>query len=120
MRCFRTPCKLENSFKGIALNTANFLDKLVDRLIESFDNLHYFGFALFKQYTLLKISRSFITIGISLAVRFRTSGRIYFMGSIHILFVQFNPGEGNPIYYHGPHELCIVAGGPQNKLILSH
>jgi len=22
---------------------------------------------------------------------------------------------GEPIYYHGPHELCIVAGGPQNQ-----
>jgi len=21
-------------------------------------------------------------------------------------------------YYHGPHELCIIAGGPQNQLIL--
>jgi len=21
---------------------------------------------------------------------------------------------GEPIYYHGPHELCIIAGGPQN------
>jgi len=26
---------------------------------------------------------------------------------------------GELIYYHGPHELCIIAGGPQNQLILS-
>jgi len=26
---------------------------------------------------------------------------------------------GEPIYCHGPHELCIIAGGPQNQLILS-
>ena len=26
---------------------------------------------------------------------------------------------GEPIYYHGPHEMCIMAGGPQNQLILS-
>jgi len=26
---------------------------------------------------------------------------------------------GEPIYYHGPHEFCIIAGGPQNQLILS-
>jgi len=26
---------------------------------------------------------------------------------------------GEPIYYHGPHRLCIIAGGPQNHLILS-
>ena len=24
-----------------------------------------------------------------------------------------------PVYYHGPHELCITAGEPQNQLILS-
>ena len=28
-------------------------------------------------------------------------------------------GGGGPIHYHGPHELCIFAGGPQNRLILS-
>jgi len=27
--------------------------------------------------------------------------------------------DGEPIYYHGPHELCISAGGPQNQLISS-
>jgi len=26
---------------------------------------------------------------------------------------------GEPIYYHGPHELCSIAGGSQNQLILS-
>ena len=26
---------------------------------------------------------------------------------------------GEPNYYHGPHELCIIAGGPQHQLILS-
>jgi len=26
---------------------------------------------------------------------------------------------GEPIHYHGPHELCIIAGGPQNQWILS-
>jgi len=26
---------------------------------------------------------------------------------------------GEPIYYHGPHELCVIAGGPQIQLILS-
>jgi len=26
---------------------------------------------------------------------------------------------GELIYYHGPHELCIITGGPQNQLILS-
>jgi len=25
---------------------------------------------------------------------------------------------GEPIYYHGPHELCISAGGPQNQSII--
>jgi len=27
--------------------------------------------------------------------------------------------DGEPIYYHGRHELCIIAGGPQNQLIVS-
>ena len=27
-------------------------------------------------------------------------------------------GAGEPIYYHGPHELCIIADGPQKQLIL--
>ena len=27
--------------------------------------------------------------------------------------------QSTPVYYHGPHEICIVAGGPQNQLILS-
>ena len=27
--------------------------------------------------------------------------------------------SGEPNYYRGPHELCIVAGGPQNQQILS-
>ena len=26
---------------------------------------------------------------------------------------------GEPIYYHRPHELCIIDGGPQNQLTLS-
>jgi len=26
---------------------------------------------------------------------------------------------GEPIYYHRPDELTIIAGGPQNQLILS-
>jgi len=26
---------------------------------------------------------------------------------------------GESIYYQGPHELCIIDGGPQNQLILS-
>jgi len=26
---------------------------------------------------------------------------------------------GKLIYYHGPRELCIIAGGPQNQSILS-
>jgi len=26
---------------------------------------------------------------------------------------------GEPIYCYGPHELCIIAGGTQNQLILS-
>jgi len=26
---------------------------------------------------------------------------------------------GEPIYYQGPYELCIIAGGPQNQLISS-
>jgi len=26
---------------------------------------------------------------------------------------------GEPIYYHEPHELCIIAGRPQNQLISS-
>ena len=26
---------------------------------------------------------------------------------------------GEPVHYHGPHELCITAGEPQNQLILS-
>jgi len=28
-------------------------------------------------------------------------------------------GGGEPVYYHGPHELCITAGEPQNQLVLS-
>jgi len=24
---------------------------------------------------------------------------------------------GGPIYYHGPHESCIISGGPQNQVI---
>jgi len=27
--------------------------------------------------------------------------------------------SGEPNYYRGPHELCIIAGGPQNQQILS-
>jgi len=27
--------------------------------------------------------------------------------------------HSKPIYYVGPHELCIIVGGPQNQLILS-
>jgi len=27
--------------------------------------------------------------------------------------------EREPIYYHGPQEMCIIAGGPQNQLNLS-
>jgi len=27
--------------------------------------------------------------------------------------------DGEPIHYHGPHELCFITGGPQNHLILS-
>ena len=27
--------------------------------------------------------------------------------------------RGEPNYYRGPHELCIIAGGPQNQQILS-
>jgi len=27
--------------------------------------------------------------------------------------------EWEPSYYHGPHELCIIAGGQQHQLILS-
>jgi len=29
------------------------------------------------------------------------------------------PAVGNLIYYHGSHELCIIAGGTQNQLTLS-
>jgi len=32
--------------------------------------------------------------------------------------ITFKPG-GEPIYYHGPDKLCVIAGGPQNQLILS-
>jgi len=35
-----------------------------------------------------------------------------------MLLIHFTRG-GKPIYYHGPHELYIIAGGPQNHLILS-
>jgi len=33
------------------------------------------------------------------------------------LFMPYIMG-GEVIYYHGPHEFCISAGGPQNQLIL--
>ena len=35
-----------------------------------------------------------------------------------MFLTTYNKG-GEPIYYHGPHELCIIAGGPQNQLIFS-
>jgi len=33
--------------------------------------------------------------------------------------LDFRAGVGEPIYYRGPHELCIIAGRPQIQLILS-
>jgi len=34
-----------------------------------------------------------------------------------ILYLEHLEQGGEPIYYHGPHELCIIAGGTQNQLI---
>jgi len=36
--------------------------------------------------------------------------------SIRWLMYYPSPGVGEPIYYQGPHEFCIIAGGPQNQL----
>jgi len=35
------------------------------------------------------------------------------------MLVKAQVKGGEPIYYHEPHELCIIAGKMQNQLILS-
>jgi len=59
------------------------------------------------------------------------SGTTYVFGSFmfaKIFNLNVQPGlsyyavytrGGEPIYYHEPHELCIIAGRPQNQLISS-
>jgi len=43
----------------------------------------------------------------------------YRVVQIGICIMEHLEQGGEPIYYHGPHELCIIAGRPQNQLILS-
>jgi len=40
------------------------------------------------------------------------------MPPLRLRFLYARGGE--PIYYHGPHELCIIACGLQNQIILSY
>ena len=49
------------------------------------------------------------------AVSFVNTSRVPFTNPLHAL----KQGRG-PIYCHRPHELCIIAGGPQKQLILSY
>jgi len=41
------------------------------------------------------------------------------IGRTLVILEFYITGVGSLNYYRGPHELCIIAGEPQNQLILS-
>jgi len=43
----------------------------------------------------------------------------FFSSAIQVMkFEKLWSRGGEHFYYHGPHEMCIITGGPQNQLII--